>query len=206
MPSYRPITDTWHLGRPKVPYYGAYPAGFLERARAFLPVLPDEPVLHIFGGQARRYSDPAHGVKPGVPLYGFGPNDQTLDADPALSPDFLVDASKADWTEKVAAQHLLKTGAGWPRWRGIIIDPPYTPEDADHYAPGRAVFPPKVALLARTLQDLVPIGGRVGFLDYIWVRPPEWAKCIAQINVICGFANRVRCYAVYEKRQEPQEG
>ena len=30
--SYRPITDVWILGRPKVRYYGAYPSGFLERA------------------------------------------------------------------------------------------------------------------------------------------------------------------------------
>jgi hypothetical protein len=31
--SYRPITDVWILARPKVKYYGAYPNGFLERAR-----------------------------------------------------------------------------------------------------------------------------------------------------------------------------
>lgn len=203
MPSYRPITDTWHLGRPKVPYYGAYPAGFLERARALLPVLPDEPVLHICGGKARLYSDPAHGVKPGVPLYGFGPNDQTLDADPALSPDFHIDVTEPEWYVRVAGAHFLRTGAGWPRWRGLLIDPPYTPEDADHYAPGRAAFPKKAQLLADTLEYLTVVGGRVGVLDYLWVRPPEWAKCIAQITVICGFANRARVYAVYEKRENP---
>lgn len=37
--SYRPITDFWILARPKVKYYGAYPSGFLERARALVGVM-----------------------------------------------------------------------------------------------------------------------------------------------------------------------
>ena len=57
----RPITDVWILGRPKVKYYGAYPAGFLERAR---PLIvggdPDASVWHMPGGMCKKYN-----VKPG---------------------------------------------------------------------------------------------------------------------------------------------
>lgn len=64
--SYRPITDVWILARPKVKYYGAYPNGFLERARALLGVSPFDPVLHVCGGSAREY--------PAKPR-GFGPRE-----------------------------------------------------------------------------------------------------------------------------------
>ena len=45
--SYRPITDVWILARSKVPYYGAYPAGFLHRARTLLGVDAVGAVLHV---------------------------------------------------------------------------------------------------------------------------------------------------------------
>lgn len=75
MSNYRPITDLWFLGRPKVKYWGAYPNGFLERARALLGVTPHDAVLHVCGGKARDY--------PAKPR-GFGPNDETLDLDDSL--------------------------------------------------------------------------------------------------------------------------
>src|SRR5688572_3426160 len=82
--SYRPITDIWILARPKVKYYGAYPSGFLERARALLGVIPTDPVLHVCGGRAKDY--------PAKPR-GFGPNDRTLDLDAGLEPDYVQSAT-----------------------------------------------------------------------------------------------------------------
>jgi hypothetical protein len=86
--SYRPICDTWILARTKLKggkkYYGAFPAGFLHRARALLGVGIDDPVLHVCGGHVKAY-----------PYAGFGPNDRTLDLDPATEPDFLRDAREA---------------------------------------------------------------------------------------------------------------
>src|SRR3954462_8336525 len=82
--SYRPITDFWILARPKVAYYGAYPNGFLERARALLGVTPFDPVLHVCGGKARDYPAKPRGV---------GPSDRPLDLDAALRPDYLQAAT-----------------------------------------------------------------------------------------------------------------
>ena len=120
--SFRPITDTWLLARPKVPYHGAYPAGFLERARWMLPVLPTDPVLHVCAGRVRDYSSPDRGVKKGVPLRGFYPSDITVDIDPLVSPDVVCDVSQPGWASNMYAFATL--------FRGILIDRPYTEDDA----------------------------------------------------------------------------
>src|SRR5487761_691972 len=124
---YRPITDQWWLARCKyrggAKRYGGYPGGFLERARALLGVTIDDPVLHCCAGLVRLYPYPG----------GFGPNDRTLDLDPAVKPDFLQDAM-----------------APLPRgFAAILADPPYSTEDAAHYSHGW--YPPPMKLLANML-------------------------------------------------------
>jgi hypothetical protein len=193
--NYRPITDTWICARPKVPYYGAYPAGFLERARALLGVRYYEPVLHVCGGQAREYSALNRGVKPGIPLFGFGPFDMTLDA--AGSADYIADVTEVDWVQQMQ-EHIARRAVPFA---AILVDPPYTVEDADHYPPGRELFPSAKQLLADCLQ-LVPVWHRVGMLHYLWPRPPKTldVRCVANISVDMGYDNRKRCYSVYERR------
>lgn len=193
--SYRPITDNWILARPKVPYYGAYPAGFLERARWLLGASIYEPVLHVCGGQAKRYSLPEYGVIKGTPLWGYGPSDVTLDADENQGPDIVCNVAMVGWPNYVKEQQQLQR----VEFRAVLADPPYTVEDADKYAPGRIWFPKAKQLLAECLE-LVPVGGRVGMLHYIWPKPPEWAKCVAMVSVIVGYNNRVRVFSVYERR------
>lgn len=195
--TYRPITDTWICARPKVPYYGAYPAGFLERARALLAVRHYEPVLHVCGGQAREYSALNRGVRPGVPLYGFGPFDLTLDANIALEPNYVADVTVPAWVENMEAllaRRQVPIAA-------ILADPPYTEDDADHYTTGRNLLPNPQQLLSDCLH-LVGQWHRVGFLHYIWPRPPKdlEVKCIAKISVAMGYGNRDRCYSVWERR------
>ena len=60
--TYRPITDTWILTRAKLKrghtFYGAYPGGFPERARALLGVTINDPVLHVCGGKIKYYPYP----------------------------------------------------------------------------------------------------------------------------------------------------
>jgi hypothetical protein len=73
--SYRPITDTQILARSKVKFFGAYPSGFLKRARNLLGVNCTDRVLHVCSGKVREY-----------PYEGFGPNDVTFDLDAALTP------------------------------------------------------------------------------------------------------------------------
>jgi hypothetical protein len=189
--SYRPITDTWILARPKVKYYGAYPNGFLERARVFLPVTRHEPVLHVCGGKAKEY-----------PTWStLCPNDATCDLDPATKPDVIwnVRTDGVPPPTKVLTSDVISIFNMTDAWRGQIIDRPYTKTDAAKYAPGAEQFPPLKELLANAL-DVSVRGGRVGVLDYEWPRPPaKGVKSIACIGVVVGFGNRKRTYSVYEK-------
>lgn len=180
--NYRPITDIWILARPKVKYYGAYPNGFLERARALLGVTPVDSVLHVCGGMARQY--------PAKPR-GFGPNDKTLDLDPALKPDYLLAAT--------SPLPLYDNAHDPPGWAALIADPPYTLDDAAHYAPGSAMFPSANKIVSNML-DVVRPGGRVGMLHYVLPQPPRTGvRFVACIGVVVGFNNRMRCFSVFEK-------
>lgn len=176
MSNYRPICDTWILARPKVKYYGAYPNGFLERAKALLGVNRKDRVLHVCGGAAKQY--PAWAA--------LCPNDWTLDLDERLNPDYLWDATKP-----------LPGGDGL--WDGILCDPPYTLEDAEHYAVHTDLMPKPNALLRNALRS-VRDGGRVGMLHYVLPQPPrEGVKFVACVGVIVGFNNRMRVFSVFEK-------
>lgn len=178
--TYRPITDIWILGRSKVRYYGAYPGGFLERARALLGVSIDDAVLHVCSGQVQHY-----------PYRGLGRHDRTIDLDPSLEPHFVGDVREG----------LPLDGARG--WAAILADPPYTEDDAAHYVPGPDHFPKPANLLATCLRTVRP-GGRVGMLHYEWPRPPAMLdrhpiRCVALIGVINGYANRMRAFSVFEK-------
>lgn len=179
--SYRPICDTWILARPKVKYYGAYPAGFLGRARALLGVGPEDPVLHVCGGMVRDY-----------PFKGFGPNDYTLDLDPDCQPDFLQDAR-----DGLPANPLSPDG----KWPAVLIDRPYSEIDAAHYAPGAAKLPELNDLLKRSLA-IVPVGGKVGTLDYLWPHPGNKGKEVAVVGVGTGRNARARWYCVFERIED----
>lgn len=169
--SYRPITDLWILARPKVKYYGAYPAGFLSRARALLGVRPDDPVLHVCSGKVRDY-----------PFAGVGPNDLTLDGNPDLRPDFVMD---------VTHDAPLPPGCA-----AILTDPPYTPEDAVQY--GSLPFPSASALMKKCLEA-VEVGSRVGMLHYEWPACPDFAREVAVVGVTTGRRQRMRHFVVMER-------
>lgn len=199
---YRPICDTWILARPKVAYYGAYPAGFLERARALLGVHITDPVLHVCGGMVRAY--PFKG--------GFGPNDRTLDLDPNVAPDYLQSASEPypGYTRSGSAEYIAGVDERWideqHGWPAILADPPYTDEDHQNYEPStRGIARPTAGQILKLSLAAVRVGGRVGILDYIVPSPPPPGagydvKFVAKINVWCGFNNRERAYSVWERR------
>lgn len=174
--SYRPITDSWILARSKVKYYGAYPAGFLSRARNLLGVGMGDSVLHVCAGRIRDY-----------PYKGLGPNDKTLDLDPTCNPDYLQDAR-----EPFPSPHPYEL------WDAVLIDRPYSEADAAHYAPGAGVLPDLNDLLKRALK-IVPIGGKVGTLDYLWPHPGKIGKEVAVVSVGTGRNNRARYYCVFER-------
>lgn len=176
--SYRPICDTWLLARPKVNYYGAYPAGFLGRARDLLGVGQHGTVLHVCSGRIKDY-----------PYRGVGPNDFTVDADPTLNPDFCRDIVKEPLP-------LNENGL----WDAVLADPPYTREDHLHYESSKFVeLPQPNALLVKMLGVVKP-GGKVGMLHYMIPRPPsKGVRFIACIGVIVGFGNRGRFFTVFER-------
>lgn len=180
MSTYRPLTDFWMLARCKykngVKRYGGYLGGFPERARALLAVNIDEPMLHVCGGMARSYPYKA----------GFGPADKTLDLDPDCKPDYLQDALAP-----------MPTG-----FRAMLMDPPYSPEDAAHYVPGTDRYPQPNALLLNAMKALKP-GQRVGLIHYILPSPPKGSRFIAAVGVCCGFNNRIRIFSVFERGAEP---
>lgn len=175
--TYRPIADKWFLTRSRLlggqKYYGAYPGGFLERARALMGVHISDPVLHVCSGVVRWYPYHSRAV---------GPNDATLDLDPMTNPDYCQDARDS-----------------YPLgFKAIIADPPYGPEEAAHYAPGPALYPTPGTILRRSLEALEP-GRRVGILHWYPPQPPKGAIYVAEITVTIGFNNRPRTFAVYEK-------
>jgi len=170
--SYRPLTDVWLLARSKVKYYGAYPSGFLHRARALLGVGPFSSVLHVCAGKVREY-----------PYRGFGVNDYTLDLDPACEPNYLQDAREP-----------FPDGP----WDAVLIDRPYTEEDANRYIPGARVLP-AANLLVKHGINAVSIGGKVGILDYLVPHPPKNAGFVALVGVSTGYNNRIRAFSVFER-------
>lgn len=204
MGDFRPIADMWLLARPKVRYYGAYPSGFLDRARALLGVGYTDAVLHVCGGRIRDY-----------PFRGFGPNDRTVDLDPALVPDYLMDVRHLGdvpggripvpdepgvITDPVPADEAGQgTALCWP---AVLADPPYSEGDAQHYPHAKDAFPARADLLRRCLS-LVRPGGRVGFLDVIAPRPPKTGvRLVATVGVLLGYGNQIRVFSVYERLTE----
>lgn len=186
-PDPAPLGDGWFLARAKLKpnpdgspnkYYGAFPGGFLMRARDLIGCSLNTPVLHVCGGKARFY-----------PYKGFGPADQTLDLDNTLHPDFCQDARDP--------YPLRPDGT---KWDGILIDPPYSAEEATHYAPGSDLYPRPSTLLRRAFEVLRP-GGKVGILHYLLPRPPKTARFVACVAVWVGFDNRGRTFAVYEQTE-----
>lgn len=181
--SYRPITDTWILARSKVKYYGAYPGGFVQRARDLLGCRLDDVVLHVCSGRVHDY-----------PYSGVGVYDYTVDLDPAQQPDFVADVRlQAAWR---GIHGSLPIGV---EIAAVLADPPYTPADAAKYAPGAIAFPTPAEIVRHAL-DILPVGGRVGVISYEWPRYPKAiSRQVAVVSVYVGNGNRVRCFAVYER-------
>jgi hypothetical protein len=118
------------------------------------------------------------------------------DSDPTTSPSTSTPRPNPDIVhdlrEGIPAPPIAD-GAFWP---AILIDRPYTEDDADHYATGRATLPNLNTLLKDALL-WVPLGHRVGVLDYLWPHPGKTGTEVAVISVYTGRNNRVRTFTVF---------
>jgi hypothetical protein len=178
--SYRPIADVWILARSKVKYFGAYPAGFLSRARDLLGVGLKDQVLHVCSGKVREY-----------PFKGVGQYDVTMDMNPMLAPTFYANAADPD-SYAMAIREC-------PQIQAVLADPPYTPEFAAHYEPGAEYFVTADEIVKHSI-NILPIGGRVGVLSLHWPRyPKKLARQIAVVAVYVGNGNLGRTFAVFER-------
>lgn len=206
--------DTMILARCKHGYHGGYPAGSLERFRLLLVGGDMEaPIWHIPGGKARDYN----GIKGGVNLRGFGPNDRTIDLDPKCDPDFLLDVRFLPKYFKLENSQILYTPpipepmlfeeevkpvaviTVTPP-KAIIIDLPYDIPNADMYAPGKEVFPSVDKLLVDSLS-IMPLGNLCGVLDWRWPAPypsQDYEEVFVD-TVTTGRSSRFRGFTVWRK-------
>ena len=179
MTSYRPICDTWILARPKGQrIYGAFPSGFYWRMRAMLPGF----LCHLCSGS-------------------LGPEDDNNAR--------FVDKTRPAWAEGLAElaesvdrpEVFMQADATATRFKNwvfdsVMIDPPYSPGDAMEYGHD---YPEPKDLLKEAWRIVRP-GGRVGFLHYLFPRPPaKDCRLVATISVLMGYGNRVRLFTVFEK-------
>lgn len=187
--SYRPISDVWWLARCKykggIKRYGGYLGGFPERARVLIGCPIDDPMLHVCGGMARLYPYKR----------AFGGNDKTMDLDPQCEPDFIQDCRDKIWPLR---PDMGMTQESQPLWGGILIDPPYSEQDAEKYSPGAEKYP-NPNQLVQTAINTLRVGYKVGIIHYVVPRCPKNAIFVASIAVKCGFGNRVRSFNVFEK-------
>jgi len=193
------VLDAVLSARCKHGYYGGFPAGSLEKLRLPLGALIDDMILFVCSGMVRKY-----------PYRGFGPNDKTVDIKRIatvkgkggqtrriyLNPDYVMDV-----------RHELPQSPDDPRgWRAMIVDTPYSREEAKNYGTANQ-YPEPGPLLKRCLEHTRP-GGRVGFLHWEWPGAPSKVdgcdvKEVHGALVTTGRRSTARHYVVFEKVAQP---
>lgn len=165
----------WVIGndyRNKTRFYGAYPAGFLDRVLALFPDVRaprplNDGVLHVFSGS----------LPPGPYT--------RLDVNPAVQPDFIGSVYDAP---------SIFVGYHWPL---VLADPPYSKADAQIYGTPMIDRRRAIAALARVVQP----GGFLAWLDTCWPmhRKAEW-RTAGRILIQRSTNHRARVLTLFERR------
>lgn len=141
---------------------------------------------HYYGGYPEGFYWRARVLLPGELIHlcsGKVARDFTVDIDPKAEPDLVADARS--------------TGLESESYDAVLMDPPYSLEDAQNY--NHKEYPEPKDLM-REAYRLVRPGGRIGLLHYIVPRKPaKDARLLALIGVVVGFGNRIRAFTVFEK-------
>jgi len=165
------VVGTWILGndyRRKVGYHGEYPPNFLRRVSTLFP--DKQRVLHLFSGAVDLAAMPGDTVD--------------IDAKGVLNPTYRDDA------------HTLLRVPLY-RYDLLMVDPPYTQEDADHY--GTAAIRRNVVMKA--LQRTSP-GTHIAWLDQ---RLPMYSKRCFTLQACVGIQrstnHRVRMLWIWQRTE-----
>lgn len=194
-----PVATLWILARSKTrddkkkSYYGAYPAGLLERIRnTFLNGNRKAIIWHVCSGYARNYNTDK--------LWGFGKNDLTLDIDPETKPDICMDVREITTRFKAYEGHVVDqiTGEEYDPPDLILIDRPYDPVEAEHYNCGPEVLP-NINKLTKDCLELASSKCPVAVIDYYWPAPGPAYQEYAAIGVSTGRNNKARILTVWKK-------
>lgn len=173
------VYATWLIGndyRNKSRFYGAYPAGFLDRLMALMGDVPFtrvvggfhvQNILHVFSG--------------------------SLPAGPYVRLDLHRDREAEYHGSVYDAAGIFGLR---PKFGLVIADPPYTGADAVKYETpmvnrGRAM---------RAIADITLPGGHLAWLDTVWPmhRKDQWTT-VGRITVIRSTNHRVRLLSIFER-------
>ena len=163
------IHGTWFCGRPTEKYYGSFPKGFWNRAKKLFKVGHG---LHWFCGK--------------------GPREDwmvTVDGNPDVSPDFLVEGTVLPFKES--------------EFDTVFADPPYSPQDSKRYG---FPYPSGKKVLAEMGRICKP-GGRVFLLHrFLPVIKGSGLRLIGCIGIINGPCKSIRGLFIFEKPVGAKQG
>lgn len=169
------VYGQWLIGqdyRNKTRYYGAYPAGYLDRV---LALFPDLPSFHSPMGRPRHL----HVFSGSLPAGDYVRCDLRQDAE--------IQASVYDLNPAAHGRYDL-----------VLADPPYSAADAEKY--GTAMVDRRRAMAA--LARVTRIGGFLVWLDTVWPmhRKDEWVT-VGRIGVVRSTNHRVRLVSLFQRRE-----
>lgn len=162
------LYGTWVMGNNytvKSTYYGGYPHGYLKRIKLLFPDKLN--TLHLFSGKVSKEE--------------FG--GKTIDINPQMNPDYLVDAHKM--TDVIKEQFDL-----------ILADPPYSIEDCEHYGTSMV----KRNTVLKECVKLLEKGGHLVWLDQVlpMYRKVD-LKTVGYIGMVKSTNHRFRVITIFEK-------
>lgn len=169
------LVGTWILGndyRVKSEFYGGYPNTYLPRVRSLFR--DKKRVLHLFSGKVDTTAYPG----------------DTVDVNLALA---LAHPPKSGMHYTDDAQTLTRVPL--ETYDLILADPPYSVEDAEHYATSMVKRNKVMQALSR-----LPHGAHVVWLDQVL---PMWRKdtfaLIGVVGIVRSTNHRFRIMSVYER-------
>jgi hypothetical protein len=118
-----------------------------------------------------------------------------MDLDASLNPNFNLDANDPQSYTEVRSRAMADERST----KGVLADPPYNQEWAQHYAMNGSL-PTSNNIVKYSVEHLLPIDGRVGVPSMEWQRYPKHkVKEVAVVAVYVGNGNIGRTFAVFEK-------